>query len=262
MVPQATFDDDPVLQSISVDARDTLFVSDYNDGVFAIPKDSEQPMAVGPPGPTGSSVRSGGADGAANVYAAYGWESGVVAKLSPDGRTADLPFDALTGPEMVVNNRGAVVVVDYIDGETPRYQFYDPTSQTVTVLSIPGVQDGISLYLDDNDAIYGIDALAGRVVKIVQTDATPVTVTAIDLDDPHAITVDRDGAVYIAGLAGGEPAISVYTPGAVEAIHLPTEGLNKPADIAVDSIGSVYVIDELPAENGEIVQYRIVKMTR
>lgn len=163
---------------------------------------------------------------------------------------------------MVVNNRGAVVVVDYIDGETPRYQFYDPTSQTVTVLSIPGVQDGISLYLDDNDAIYGIDALAGRVVKIVQTDATPVTVTAIDLDDPHAITVDRDGAVYIAGLAGGEPAISVYTPGAVEAIHLPTEGLNKPADIAVDSIGSVYVIDELPAENGEIVQYRIVKMTR
>ncbi|MBU9762539.1 hypothetical protein FR943_01560 [Mycobacterium sp. TNTM28] len=167
---------------------------------------------------------------------------GVVETLKPGATTAEpLPFDRLRHFSKIAVARDGTVYLG--DNEQHKLLKLAPGKRVPTELAV-GEVDGLGhMVVDGDDNLYV--SMRGKIVKIAKGATTAEPVAGVT---GHAggLAVDAAGNLYATDLQANTVSRTV-TPGGDWA-QLPFDGLQTPADIAVDGDGNVYVVNKLGTE--------------
>jgi DNA-binding beta-propeller fold protein YncE len=217
----------------------------------ALTKQTELPF-TGLHWPTGVAVDTDG-----NLYVADHMNSRVLKLAAGSTTQTVLPFptgpDRLYMPSAVAVDREGTVYVS--DCARSRVWKLAAGSSTPTVL-LENQEFVYGLAVDTAGNLYGTARNPSRVWKLAKpTGSTPPTVLPFTgLKSPFGVAVDSAGNLYI---TTGGYVFTAVGPWAVDSDHrvvklsadlttqtdLPFAGLNGPLGVAVDSTGTVYVVD-------------------
>jgi sugar lactone lactonase YvrE len=157
-----------------------------------------------------------------------------------------LPFTGLNSPLVVALDSAGNVYVANRD----RVLKLAAGSNTQTVLPATGAKFLDGLAVDAAGNVYVIDN--NRVVKLAAGSNAQTVLPVTGLKHPQAVAVDAAGNVYVADngnvidVANGTTDVVVVklAAGSNTQTVLPFTGLQYTRDVAVDSAGNVYVVDD------------------
>src|SRR6185436_8876839 len=130
---------------------------------------------------------------------------------------------------------------------------------------------GVGVAIDPNGRTYVANAWL-NTISIFAPDATGETLPmatirggATGLDSPEGIAFDARGNLYVANSGYSEPdvaRVTVYPPGSegnvapIATISGPGTSLRSPSDVAVDSVGRIYVANQgVQGDRGSVTIY-------
>ncbi len=184
-------------------------------------------------------------DGAGNVYVADKTNRQVV-KIAAGTQQQSIVVNRLSGPTSVaLDGAGNLYIAETTTVAMVPNENGTLNAADIITLPITGLGRAQGIAEDGSGNLYVADKGTGNVIEVPGGTGTPVTL-ASGLTNPHGVTVDAAGNVYVSS----DNQVAEYPAGGGAAIQMGT-GYRTPQDVAVDASGTVYVAD---TGNAQIVR--------